>query len=90
MRIDKWLKVSRIIKRRETAKDLCLDGDILINGKQAKPMSEVALGDLLSMRLGKHRISAKILRVLPYAKKEDAETMYEILEDKIKEAEEHV
>lgn len=67
-----------------------MDGDILINGKQAKPMSEVALGDLLSMRLGKHRISAKILRVLPYAKKEDAETMYEILEDKIKEAEEHV
>lgn len=90
MRIDKWLKVSRIIKRRETAKDLCLDGDILINGKQAKPMSEVVPGDLLSMRLGKHRITAKILRVLPYAKKEDAETMYEILEDKTKEAEEHV
>lgn len=90
MRIDKWLKVSRIIKRRETAKDLCLDGDVLVNGKQAKPMSEIVPGDSLLLSLGKHRISVKVLQVLPYAKKEDAEKMYEILSDETKKEDEHV
>jgi ribosomal 50S subunit-recycling heat shock protein len=49
MRIDKFLKVARLTKRRETAKELCDDGDIFINGKVAKAMSEVAVGDTLDL-----------------------------------------
>ncbi len=81
MRIDKFLKVSRILKRREVAKELCLEGDVMLNGKVAKPMSEVNPGDILEIRLGRHRLKAKILEPRPYAKKEDAATMYEIIED---------
>ncbi len=83
MRIDKWLKVSRIIKRRGTAKDLCLDGDVLINGKKAKPMSEISINDELTLLLGRHTITAKVLQVKPYAKKEEAEKMYEIVREEI-------
>ena len=81
MRIDKFLKVSRILKRREVAKELCLEGDVLLNGKVAKPMSEVNPGDILEVHLGRHRLKAKILEPRPYAKKEDAAEMYEIIED---------
>ncbi len=89
MRIDKWLKVSRIIKRRGTAKDLCLDGDIFINGKRAKPMSEIAINDELTLLLGRHKITAKVLQVKPYAKKEEAEKMYEIIREEITGGEEN-
>ncbi len=84
MRIDKWLKVSRIIKRRETAKDLCADGDVFINGKKAKPMSEIETGDELTLILGRHTIVAKILEVRTFAKKEDASKMFEVLSDTVK------
>ncbi len=84
MRIDKWLKVSRIIKRRETAKDLCADGDVFINGKKAKAMSEIEVGDELTLILGRHTIVAKILEVRPFAKKEDASKMFEMLSDTVK------
>ena len=87
MRIDKWLKVSRIIKRRGTAKDLCLDGDIFINDKKAKPMSEIHVGDALVLILGKHKIIAKVLQIKEFAKKEDAEKMYQIIDDSLFEEE---
>lgn len=87
MRVDKWLKVSRIIKRRGTAKDLCLDGDILLNDKKAKPMSEIKVGDTLVLILGKHKITAKVLQIREFAKKEDAEKMYQIVEDSLFEEE---
>jgi len=83
MRIDKFLKVSRLIKRREIAKRLCDDGDIFLNGKVAKPSAEVISGDELELRLGKRKIIAKILDVRPYANKSTADTMYEIVTDTI-------
>ncbi len=82
MRIDKFLKVSRLIKRREIAKQLCEDEDVFLNGKIAKAMSEVHEGDLLTLKLGKKTILAKICEVRPYAKKEEATEMVEILEVK--------
>ncbi|MDD5885079.1 MAG: RNA-binding S4 domain-containing protein [Erysipelotrichaceae bacterium] len=85
MRIDKWLKVSRLIKRRETAKELCDDGDVLVNGKQAKPMTEVKAGDRLILQMGKHKITLLVSSVLPYARKDEAKGMYEIIEDEIVE-----
>ncbi len=83
MRIDKFLKVSRIIKRRETAKDLCDDKDVMINGKIAKPMTEVNPGDTLVVMIGRHKLTAKILAIRTFAKKEDAQGMYEIISDEM-------
>ena len=81
MRIDKYLKVCRLIRRRTMANEACDGERILINGKVAKPMSEVNPGDILEVHLGRHRLKAKILEPRPYAKKEDAAEMYEIIED---------
>ncbi len=78
MRIDKFLKVSRLIKRRETAKNLCDDGDILINEKVAKAMSEVKAGDTLTLILGKKRVKALVKEIRPFANKEQAALMFEI------------
>lgn len=81
MRLDKYLKVSRIIKRRTVAKDLADDSRVLINGKYAKPSSEVDVGDRIEIRF-EHRhiqldvtfLSDKILKSNP--------PMYEIISDK--------
>ncbi|MCR5692874.1 MAG: RNA-binding S4 domain-containing protein [Bacilli bacterium] len=83
MRIDKYLKVTRLTKRRETAKELCDDGDVFINGKTAKPMSEVSVGDELVLLLGKHKVTAKVLTVKEFARKDEAKEMYEIIKDEI-------
>jgi ribosomal 50S subunit-recycling heat shock protein len=85
MRIDKFLKVTRLIKRRETAKELCDDNDVLINEKIAKPSSEIVVGDIFTLFLGRHKISAKVMSVRPFAKKNEAEEMYQILNDEVNE-----
>jgi ribosomal 50S subunit-recycling heat shock protein len=85
MRIDKFLKVSRLTKRRETAKELCDDGDISINGKTAKAMSEVAVGDTLVLLMGRHKITAKVVSIREFAKKEEAAKMFEIISDEVGE-----
>lgn len=87
MRIDKWLKVSRLIKRREVAKELCDAGDVVINGKQAKPSSEINPGDSLLLIMGRHRITLNVLSSRPFAKKDEAKEMYEIVSDEIAESE---
>jgi ribosomal 50S subunit-recycling heat shock protein len=83
MRIDKWLKVARLTKRRETAKELCEDNDVIINGRPAKPMSEVKAGDELVLKMGRHKIFAKVVSVREFARKEEALGMYEIIHDEI-------
>jgi ribosomal 50S subunit-recycling heat shock protein len=85
MRIDKFLKVSRLTKRRETAKELCDDNDVLINGKVAKAMSEVAVGDVLTLALGRHKITAKVVSIKEFARKEEASSMFEIISDEVGE-----
>lgn len=85
MRIDKFLKVTRLTKRREIAKELCDDGDVLINGKVAKAMSEVAVGDTLVLLLGRHKITAKVLLIREFARKEEAANMFEIITDEVGE-----
>ena len=85
MRIDKFLKVSRLIKRREIAKQLCDDQDVFLNDKPAKPSSEVNVGDTIRLHLGRHRIEAEILLILPVANKEQAATMYRIIGSTIME-----
>ena len=79
MRLDKYLKVSRIIKRRTVANDACDLGRVMINGKTAKPSSEVKIGDVLDIRLGSGTICVKVLSIQEHALKSDANLMYEVI-----------
>ncbi|MBQ7950451.1 MAG: RNA-binding S4 domain-containing protein [Clostridia bacterium] len=76
MRIDKYLKVSRIIKRRTVAQEACEGGKVTINGKVAKPSSEVKVGDILSLQFGIKTVTVEVLEVKEVVKKDDAALMY--------------
>lgn len=78
MRIDKYLKNSRIIKRRTVAKEACEKGKVKINGKMAKPGDEVRVGDSISLELGTRRIEVEVLDVSEVVAKQDAEMMYKL------------
>ncbi len=80
MRIDKYLKVSRIIKRRTVAQEACEGGKVTINGKVAKPSSEVKVGDVLSLQFGARCVTVEVLEVKETVKKDDASLMYRQLE----------
>lgn len=80
MRLDKYLKVSRIIKRRTVAKEACDGGRVSINGKTAKSSTEVNEEDIIEIAFGNKSIKAKIIKVETTVKKEDAENMYQIIE----------
>ena len=78
MRLDKFLKVSRIIKRRTVANEACSGGRVSINGKVAKPAADVKEGDIrFGNRVGKY----KILSVKETVRKENAQDMYQVLEE---------
>jgi len=81
MRIDKFLKVSRLIKRRTVAKEACDKERIMINGRTAKAGSEVNVGDVITIQFGNGAVFAKILKISESCAKEDAGSMYEIVAD---------
>lgn len=83
MRIDKYLKLTRLIKRRSVAKELLDRGIFLINGRVAKPSSEVNEGDILTLQLGRHKLTVKVLKIVSYAKKDDSHDLYEVIKDEI-------
>ena len=85
MRIDKYLKVARILKRREVGKQLALNERLFINGKLAKASSEVKVGDEILIIFGHRQIRVKVLEVRESASKEQAFQMYEVLEEKKEE-----
>ncbi len=80
MRLDKYLKVSRIIKRRTVANEAADNGRILINGREAKASSAVKVGDILEIKFGDKIQKVKILKVEEHALKEDASKTYEVME----------
>jgi ribosomal 50S subunit-recycling heat shock protein len=80
MRLDKYLKVSRIIKRRTVAKDVCENGRVSINGKAAKPSTTIKEGDIIEIQFANRSLKAKITNITEHVKKENAKEMYEILE----------
>ena len=80
MRIDKFLKNSRLIKRRTVAKEACEQERITVNGKIAKAGTEVKEGDIIHIQFGNSSVTAKVLQILESCKKEDAVKMYEIIE----------
>ena len=79
MRIDKFLKVSRLIKRRAVAKDACDAGRVEINGKIAKAGSDVQADDKICIHFGSSDLTVKVLEIKDTTKKLDAEGMYEII-----------
>ena len=81
MRLDKYLKVSRIIKRRTVAKEACDGGRVTVGGKTAKAGTEVKAGDVLEIRFGARLGRYRITDVREVVRKEDAAAMYEVLSE---------
>lgn len=79
MRLDKYLKVSRLIKRRTVANEACDAGRVTINGKVAKASANVKVGDVIEIEFGTKTVKAEIVRVAETVKKEDAGDMYKLL-----------
>lgn len=77
MRLDKFLKNSRLIKRRTIAKEACEKGLVKINDKVAKPADDVNIDDILTLRLGEREISVKVKDISDVNSKKDAETLYD-------------
>ncbi len=76
MRLDKFLKVSRIIKRRTVANEACDAGRVLINGKSAKASSKVSVGDVLEVHFGTKEVKVEVLKVEETVRKEEAGEMF--------------
>ncbi|AKP45466.1 hypothetical protein HMPREF1015_02786 [Bacillus smithii 7_3_47FAA] len=86
MRLDKFLKVSRIIKRRTLAKEVADQGRVFVNGQQAKASTNVKAGDELTIRLGQKIIKVRVESLQESTRKEDAASLYSVLsEEKIEE-----
>ncbi len=79
MRLDKYLKVSRIIKRRTVAKEACEGRRVSINDKVAKPSTEVKEGDIIEIKYANKSLKAKIINIAEHVTKENAQGMYEII-----------
>lgn len=80
MRVDKFLKNSRLIKRRTVAKEACDNQRVLVNDKVAKAGTEVEPGDRIHIEFGNSSLDVKVVALLESCKKEDAPKMYEIIE----------
>ena len=79
MRLDKYLKVSRLIKRRTVANEVCDAKHVTINGKIARASYDVKVGDVIEISMGQNVSRARVLNVAETVRKEDAAAMYEIL-----------
>lgn len=79
MRIDKYLKLSRIIKRRTIAQEACNSERVFINDKVAKAGTQVNVGDIIEIRFGNNTQKYEVLEIKEHVKKEDTENMYRIL-----------
>ena len=76
IRLDKFLKISRIIKLRSVANDACSTGHITVNGKEGKPGTSVKAGDILGIRFGEQYHEYEIVSIAEHAAKQDASSMY--------------
>ncbi len=85
MRLDKYLKVSRLIKRRTLAKEASEADRILVNGVVAKPSKEVKIGDHLTIAYGRRIVEVEITSLLDSTKKADASLMYELVNETFKD-----
>jgi len=82
MRLDKFLKVSQLIKRRTVAKEAALGDRIKLNGKDVKPSTAVKEGDIIEIHYAEKRLSLRVLSINEYVSKKDSSSMYEVIENK--------
>ena len=80
MRLDKYLKNSRIIKRRTVAKEACEQGRVEVNGRTAKPGLELRTGDEITITFGNNILKVRVLAMPETVRKEDADSMYEVID----------
>ena len=80
MRLDKYLKVSRLIKRRTVAAEACGASRVLLNGKEAKPAKEVKVGDVIEIVYGTSSLKVRVTGVAEVTKKEAAADLYEVID----------
>lgn len=83
MRLDKYLKVSRLVKRRTLAKEVCDQGRVTINGQVAKSSASVKVGDELAVRYGNKTVTVKVEKLLDTTKKDEAATLYTLLKEEM-------
>lgn len=83
MRLDKYLKVSRLIKRRTVAKELIDHDVIFVNGKIAKPSKEIHVNDIVTLRLGRKEMEIRVLSLPQVATKKETSDLYEVLSVKV-------
>ena len=79
MRIDKFLKVSRILKRRTVAQEACGEEKVLVNGKTAKPSTAVKIGDVIEVLYATGSLKIRVLNIKETVKKEEAASLYEVI-----------
>jgi ribosomal 50S subunit-recycling heat shock protein len=79
MRLDKYLKVSRIIKRRTIANEACTAGRVIVNSNPAKAGYEVKVGDKIEIKLGAREIKIEVISLKEFVKKEEAASMYKLI-----------
>lgn len=79
MRLDKYLKVSRLIKRRTVANEACDAGRVMVNGKVVKASYDVKIGDVIEIAFGNKSVKAEVTAIMDSTKKEDASEMYRYL-----------
>ncbi|WP_024614196.1 RNA-binding S4 domain-containing protein [Clostridium sp. Ade.TY] len=80
MRLDKYLKVSRLIKRRTIAKEACESGRVFINGKVAKSGTKLKEGDIIEITFANRSLKAEVINIVEHVRKEDAKDMYRIID----------
>ncbi|MCR5231048.1 MAG: RNA-binding S4 domain-containing protein [Acholeplasmatales bacterium] len=86
MRLDKYLKVSRLIKRRTLAKEVAEANRILVNGQLAKPSKELKISDIITIEFGTKTVNVKVTSLNPTTKKSEATEMYEFISEEKKES----
>ena len=80
MRIDKFLKVSRILKRRSVANEACSGGRVEVNGKDVKPAYNLKIGDVVEIAFGESKLKFRVLNLKETVKKDEVSSLYEIIE----------
>ena len=79
MRVDKYLKIARLLKRRTVAHDACEESRIFVNGKEAKPGKDIKPGDTIKIVFGSSEMEVRVLSTPEHASKEDAASLYEVI-----------
>ena len=87
MRLDKFLKVARILKRRTVSKELAANQRVIVNGRIAKPSTDIKAGDIIEVVFGQRSLTVRVLEVKDIVRKNEASDLYEVVEEKYLEEE---